>query len=67
MARSSDPDSAGCQFFICVADSPFLDGKYTAFGRVLNGMDVADKIVNAARDAKDNPMERIEMKVSLVE
>ncbi len=67
MARSSDPDSAGCQFFICVADSNFLDGKYTAFGRVVKGMDVADKIVGAARDAKDNPLERIEMKVSVSE
>ena len=62
MARSQDPDSAGSQFFIVVKDSHFLDGQYTAFGRVLKGMDVADKIVNAPRDPKDNPNERIEMK-----
>ncbi len=63
MARSSDPDSAGCQFFICVADAPSLDNKYTAFGRVVRGMDAADKIVLAPRDGKDNPNERIDMKV----
>jgi peptidyl-prolyl cis-trans isomerase B (cyclophilin B) len=67
MARSSDPDSAGCQFFICVADAGFLDGQYTAFGRVARGMEVADKIVNAARDARDNPNDRIDMKVRVAE
>jgi peptidyl-prolyl cis-trans isomerase B (cyclophilin B) len=66
-ARSSDPNSAGCQFFICVADSFFLDGNYTAFGQVVKGMEVADKIVNAQRDARDNPLERIEMKVTPAE
>jgi cyclophilin family peptidyl-prolyl cis-trans isomerase len=55
MARASDPNSAGSQFFICVADSNFLDGQYTAFGRVIEGMDVADKIVELPRDANDNP------------
>jgi peptidyl-prolyl cis-trans isomerase B (cyclophilin B) len=63
MARAQDPDSAGCQFFICVADSAFLDRKYTAFGRVVRGIEVADSIVNAPRDRSDNPNERIEMKV----
>jgi cyclophilin family peptidyl-prolyl cis-trans isomerase len=63
MARAASPDSAGCQFFICVKDSPFLDKQYTAFGRVVNGMDVADKIVAEPRDGKDNPNERIEMTV----
>jgi peptidyl-prolyl cis-trans isomerase B (cyclophilin B) len=67
MARSSSPDSAGCQFFICVKDSGFLDGQYTAFGRVVRGMDVADKIVAAPRDAKDNPNDRIDMKVRVGE
>jgi peptidyl-prolyl cis-trans isomerase B (cyclophilin B) len=56
MARSSDPNSAGSQFFIVVADSPNLDNQYTAFGEVIEGMDVADKIVNLPRDASDNPL-----------
>jgi peptidyl-prolyl cis-trans isomerase B (cyclophilin B) len=68
MARSQDPNSAGSQFFICVQDAFFLDGQYTAFGKVIEGMDVADKIVNEARDSNDNPEERMEMKsVSIVE
>ena len=67
MARSNDPDSAGSQFFIVVEDSPFLDGKYTAFGQVVKGLGVADKIVNQPRDARDNPLERIEMTVTVVE
>jgi peptidylprolyl isomerase len=44
MARSQDPDSANSQFFICFGDAPFLDGKYTAFGEVVSGMDIVDKI-----------------------
>jgi peptidyl-prolyl cis-trans isomerase B (cyclophilin B) len=67
MARSADPDSAGSQFFICVADTPFLDGKYTVFGEVTSGMDVVDKIISQPRDPRDNPTERIEMKVEIVE
>jgi peptidyl-prolyl cis-trans isomerase B (cyclophilin B) len=67
MARSAHPDSAGSQFFICVADSAFLDNKYTVFGKVVNGMEVADKIVSQPRDKRDNPDERIEMKVKIVE
>ncbi len=68
MARSQEPNSAGSQFFICVKDSFFLDGEYTAFGRVVEGMDVADKIVNESRDSNDNPEERMEIKsVSIVE
>jgi len=55
MARSNDPDSAGSQFFICVADAGFLDGKYTAFGKVVKGMDVVNKIVNLPRDSNDMP------------
>jgi len=46
MARSSDPNSAGSQFFICVADAPHLDGKYTAFGEVIEKVHVVDHIVN---------------------
>ena len=67
MARSTDPNSAGSQFFICVGDSGFLDKQYSAFGRVVRGMEVADQIVSAGRDAKDNPKERIDMKVRVVE
>ncbi len=66
MARSSDPNSGGSQFFIVVKDSGFLDGKYTAFGKVISGMDVADTIVNSSRDPRDNPNKRIEMKVKVV-
>src|SRR5512142_1206352 len=53
MARAQDPNSAGSQFFICVADARFLDRQYSAFGRVVRGMDVADRIVNAPRDRND--------------
>lgn len=68
MARSQDPNSAGSQFFICVKDAFFLDGQYTAFGKVIEGMDVADKIVNEPRDSNDNPEEKMEMKsVTIVE
>lgn len=65
MARSQDPDSAGSQFFICVADARFLDNQYTVFGEVIEGMDVADKIVSEKRDGRDNPIERVEMKVKI--
>jgi cyclophilin family peptidyl-prolyl cis-trans isomerase len=67
MARAADPDSAGSQFFICVADAPFLDRQYTVFGEVVSGMDVADKIVSQPRDAGDKPDERIEMTVRIEE
>jgi peptidyl-prolyl cis-trans isomerase B (cyclophilin B) len=67
MARAADPNSAGSQFFICVAPASFLDKQYTAFGEVVSGMDVADKIVGAPRDKKDNPNDRIEMKVKIIE
>jgi peptidyl-prolyl cis-trans isomerase B (cyclophilin B) len=67
MARSQDPDSAGSQFFIVVKDAPYLNGKYTVFGEVVQGMEVADKIVSQPRDARDNPRERIEMTVRIVE
>ncbi|MFM8552604.1 MAG: peptidylprolyl isomerase [Nitrospiraceae bacterium] len=67
MARSSDPDSAGSQFFICVADANFLDWQYTAFGEVVSGMEVADKVVGMKRDGRDNPLERVEMTVTISE
>ena len=55
MARSQDPNSAGSQFFITVADASSLDNQYTVFGQVVQGMDVVDKIVNLPRDGQDNP------------
>jgi len=67
MARSQSPDSAGSQFFICVKDSNFLDRQYTAFGEVESGIEVADKIVSQPRDANDNPNDRIEMKIKIIE
>ena len=67
LARAQDPDSAGSQFFVCVKDSAFLDRQYTAFGRVVRGIEVADKIVALPRDARDNPDDRVEMKVRVVE
>lgn len=67
MARSNDPDSAGSQFFICAADSFFLDWKYTVFGEVVVGLDVVDRIVAVKRDGRDNPLERVEMTVAVTE
>jgi len=67
MARSQSPDSAGSQFFICVKDSAFLDRQYTVFGEVESGIEVVDKIVAVPRDGNDNPNERVEMTVKIVE
>ena len=67
MARSGHPDSAGSQFFICVADASNLNKNYTVFGEVASGMEVVDKIVSQPRDPRDNPLERVEMKVKIVE
>jgi len=66
MARSQDPDSAGSQFFIVVADSTFLDKQYTVFGEVTGGMDVADKIVALPRDAGDCPKQEDEARMTRV-
>lgn len=54
MARSSDPNSASSQFFICDADSTFLDGEYAAFGKVTKGLDVIDKIASDAQPTDGN-------------
>jgi peptidyl-prolyl cis-trans isomerase B (cyclophilin B) len=67
MARTSDPDSAGSQFFIVVKDTPHLNGQYTVFGEVVKGMEVADKIVSQPQDRGNMPLERIEMTVKIVE
>ena len=61
MARATDPDSAGSQFFIVTADSTFLDKQYTVFGEVTEGMEVADKIVNLSRDGNDCPEQEAKM------
>ena len=61
MARSSDPDSAGSQFFIVSSDSTFLDRQYTVFGQVTDGIDVVDKIVNLPRDDNDCPLQEAKM------
>ena len=66
-ARSNQPDSAGSQFFICVAEASFLNKQYTVFGEVVTGMEVADKIVNQPRDGNDNPQDRIDMKIKIVQ
>jgi peptidyl-prolyl cis-trans isomerase B (cyclophilin B) len=68
MARAADPDSAGSQFFIVTSDSPFLDRQYTAFGEVVEGIEVADTIVNQKRDRNDCPHDDVKMlKVSISE
>jgi len=61
MARAQDPNSAGSQFFIVTTDSTFLDRQYTVFGEVIEGMDVADKIVNLQRDRNDCPLVEAKM------
>lgn len=65
-ARSADPNSATSQFFICVANPTFLDGQYSIFGKVLSGMEVADKIADAPRNAGDRPNSKIEMTIKKV-
>ena len=59
MARAMDPDSAGSQFFIMVADAPHLDGQYAAFGKIVEGLDAADAIVNVRRDWNDKPLTKV--------
>ena len=61
MARANDPDSAGSQFFIVTSDSTFLDRQYTVFGEVVDGIEVADKIVNLPRDGNDCPEQEVKM------
>jgi peptidyl-prolyl cis-trans isomerase B (cyclophilin B) len=62
MARASDPNSASSQFFIVVKDSNFLDQQYSAFGEVVSGMEVADKIVAVPRNSSDRPNQPIRIK-----
>ena len=67
MARAMAPDSAGSQFFIMVADSPHLDGQYAAFGKIIEGMEAADAIVQQPRNAMDKPDEPQVMKKVTIE
>ena len=67
MARAMDPNSAGSQFFIMVEDAPHLDGQYAAFGCLIEGLDVARKIVSARRDFRDKPFEEQTMKRVTIE
>jgi len=62
MARAADPNSASSQFFIVVKDTPRLDHEYSAFGEVVSGMEVADKIAAAPRSATDRPNQPIHIK-----
>lgn len=68
MARATDPNSAGSQFFIVTTDSTFLDRQYTVFGEVIEGMSVADAIVSQQRDRNDCPLQDVQMsKVTISE
>ncbi len=67
MARAMHPNSAGSQFFIMVEKAPHLDGQYAAFGKVIEGMDVADAIVSADRNRMDKPFQDQRMKTVTVE
>ena len=57
MARAMDPNSAGSQFFIMHEDSPHLDGQYAAFGKLIEGIEVVDKIASVRTDYNDRPLE----------
>lgn len=67
MARTMLPDSAGSQFFIMHKDSPHLDGQYAAFGKVIEGMDVVNRIAETATDWNDKPIEAQVMETVTVE
>ena len=67
MARAMNPNSAGSQFFIMHINAPHLDGAYAAFGKVIEGMDVVNKIADVRTDYSDRPMEKQMMKTVTVE
>lgn len=67
MARTMFPDTAGSQFFVMVADAPHLDGEYAAFGKITEGLDVADAIVSVPTDRYDMPLEPVVIKTITVE
>jgi len=62
MARSADPDSAGSQFYVCLAATPHLDGQYTVFGQTIEGLDTVLAIGKVKTDRSDRPLEQVEMK-----
>ncbi len=62
MARSAHPDSAGCQFYVCLAPAPHLDGQYTVFGQVTEGLDVVQAIGRVATDGNSRPVKEVVMK-----
>jgi peptidyl-prolyl cis-trans isomerase B (cyclophilin B) len=65
MARDADPDSGSCQFFIALEDLPRLDGRYTIFGEVVAGLDVARRIADLPRDLNDNPLDPVKLTARL--
>ena len=67
MARSQDPNSAGSQFFIMHKDSPFLDGQYAAFGKLIEGMEVVNAIASVDTDYNDKPLKPQRMKTVTVD
>lgn len=67
MARAMHPDSAGSQFFIMHKDAPHLDGQYAAFGKIIEGQDIVDKIACVSTDFSDKPLEPQVMKTVTVD
>ena len=67
MARTMMPDTAGSQFFLMHKTSPHLDGEYAAFGKVIEGLDIVDKIANVRTDYSDRPLEKQQIKSMTVE
>ena len=67
MARSMNPDSAGSQFFIMHRDAPHLDGQYAAFGKVIEGIEVVDKVASVKTDYNDKPLEPVVIEIMSVE
>ncbi len=67
MARSGHPDSAGSQFFIMHKKSPHLDGQYAAFGKVIEGLDIVDKIAHSKTDHRDRPLAEVKLKSATVD
>ena len=67
MARAMHPDSAGSQFFIMHEDAPHLDGSYAAFGKVIEGIEVVDKIANVPTDYTDRPLKEVKIDNIIIE